>query len=622
MTFTEYKNLIASKKIVLLEIDLPLKSTQRPTMLLNYEPGIWFIKLTPDPILDITARVISLIPNPIPDDGLDIGSVIINDQNMIKVPSLPDLRLQDQSFMYDIATTKLYFHFHEWEPPNAGLYLVRNIIIGQTTGFCDKEDSDEGCYFGDVWYEPRIASIPSISKKKDPLFFGITRYTGGDVTLINDDGFFDNYKSLSIYRQRAALKIGFDGLDYANYYTLFSGYIFGYNWDFGKFTIKLQDPRNLLSKSIPYNQLTISDFPYLSESNIGKLKPIAYGTILNAPLICLNEEQTGPPANFNFLLMDTEFYSVTSVQNVYVNEVLLSSAYYTLNASAGTISIQQAKCIDDLGNVTADFTGVNITNSLAIAKDLIYRYMDISFIPTNFNIAEWNNTQANVLKSYVYEDDAIEVKNILEKLCIDSDVNIFVQDDGKYTARLYNGEKTPVRQIYNDEWLGQPSSNIDESQFSSSLIIKYANDIANGKPRQYINKDYEAAVVLKYKSYQQKEIETTIPDLAGAEAKSIIIMNYSSNIPQIVKRKTKIQNIDLSIMDLVVASPDTRTGEQENLAIWEITEISKNLSKFEIDLTMRFVKYYVEPIEAEWFAGRLWNQDIFFEKLYSISYGG
>ena len=618
MIFNDIKDLPISRKIVLLEIDLPLKTTQQPSALHNYEAGIWFILLTPDPILDITAGVISLIPNPVPDNGLDVGSVTVDDLGYIKVDSLAELRLQEGSFYYVIATTALYFHFPGWEWPT-GIYSVDRIIVGQTTGFRTQLDSITGAYINGVEYQPRIKSVLAISKSKDPLFWGINRYQGGTVTLDNADGFFDNYKSMKIYRQPGRILLGFDGLAYADYRVVYSGNVDSYTWDFEKFNIKLQDPRKFLSIQIPRNTLTKSAYPYLDDGNVDAMKPIAYGSVRNAELICLNETEAA--ANFTFLLMDTEFHAVTSVSEVRVDGVLLASSHWTLNAAAGTLSIPSAYCVDDLTNITADFIGANIINSLAIVKDIIDNYGGIEFISTNYNMLEYNTTQAQARNCGLYLKDPKEISKIIENCCIASDVCFMVQDDGLFSARIYDTDRIPVKTIYTDEWIEPPVLSLDEGQFLSSVIIKYNKDQKEGKFYQYLNDTYESDVVYNYRSYNQKTFETILVNESDAIAKSESIMELSKNITEVITRKTGCQNIELSLMDFIVAAPSTRVGGVEFWGIYEVLGITKNLEQFHVELKLKYVKSYIMPEPVVWFAGRLWNHDLFYHKLYSVSYG-
>jgi len=125
LSFDTYKNLPVSKKIVLLEIDLPIKESQANDILINYEAGLWYNKLTPGAVY-VTGSdgQIGYYENQNEDDYKDVTAVKVDGIDYVKVLSLAELRVQQESFYYDKDTTELYFHFADWRQP-----LDSNIII-------------------------------------------------------------------------------------------------------------------------------------------------------------------------------------------------------------------------------------------------------------------------------------------------------------------------------------------------------------------------------------------------------------------------------------------------------------------------------------------------------------
>lgn len=617
MSFATLKELAASKKIITLELDIPLLPEDNIDMLLNYEPGIWYIELHPDPVMTFDAGAIVWVADPNEFQDADIGSVKVSGVDYIKAESLAELRLQSESFYYDIVSTKLYIHFLDSHQP-CGEWSISYILIGQTTGYCDKVDSVNGAYFNGVYFEPRIMSVPSINKSKDPLFFGVLKFQGGSVTLKNE-GYFDKFAELNIVRQAARLKLGFDGLDYDEYWEGPGYYVESYSRNYKEFILKLQDVRKALSTPVPPNVLTLTEWPNLNPDNVNKPKPILYGTRRGIPLICLNEMDTSA-ATYQFLVMDTEFHDVTGVSAVYVNGEALSSGQWSLNAAAGVITINDEYCEDNLTDVTCDATGANISNAMLVVKDLMLNYGNVQFIPTNYDTKEWNLATADAQKVGLYIDEQKALIDCIEPCCVASDILFFSKDGGKYTARRYDENRAPrTTPIHADEWIDEPQIECDWTKFLSSVTINYDEDLTTRKKRSYLNTTYEAEVFTRYKSKQTKSFDTILADAAGAAAKSETIMSLSKVIGEIVKRTTKTQNIDLEIMDFIIASPTTRVGETEQLGIWEIIGIAKNLSAATVALTMRYVKPYTEPEEIEYQQGYLWGERIFGEILHSVT---
>lgn len=619
MSFELFKNQAASKKIIVVELDIPMKGEQNLTRLINYEPGIWFTTFTPEYIIEIEGGVINVILNPEINDGYDVGSLKVAGVDYVHVSTFEDLRLQEESYLYDLETTKLYIHFLDYHQPVKDWAITR-ILVGQTTGYCDKIDSINGAYFDGRYFEPRIKNVPAIQKSKDPIYFGLHKFQGGNVSFDNYDGHFDKFKDANIFRQPVRIKLGFDTLNYDDYWQGPGYYVENYTRDFKQFNLKVQDIRKALSMPVPPNVFTLTEYPWLDEDMVNKPKPIWYGRKRKVPLICLNPNQSA--STYYFFMCDTEFHDATEIETVWVDETELTSGQWSVNLSTGIVSISSTYCSENLDSVYATGTGANIKNSLAIAKDLMLNYGNIAFIPTNYDTREWNIAQAGGRESALYINEVTELNKILEKCGDASDTLIYPKDGGKYSARQYNENRTPTRRIYADEWMNDPSISPDYDKFLSSVRIDYDKDESEDKFRSYLNTDYEEEVFKRYQSKQNRIIETILATEAAAAAKSEIIMQISKFVPEVVKRKVKTQHIDLEIMDFIIASPHTRVGQTEQLGVWEIIGITKNLTKAEIELTMRWVKTYIEPEVFDYQQGILWGLKIFGNKLHSETVWG
>ena len=85
---------------------------------------------------------------------------------------------------------------------------------------------------------------------------------------------------------------------------------------------------------------------------------------------------------------------------------------------------------------------------------------------------------------------------------------------------------------------------------------------------------------------------------SDANLKAQTILDYSSSVPSVVKRRTKFQNVDLEIMDFVICSPFTRFGARERYGVYEVIGIVKDFNRYEIELTLKFVKDYPYPVDV------------------------
>jgi len=571
--------------IILWEFDTPLLRDS----LLNYSAGIWKWCISPG---DITVT---------DDNGnigyygntneiiYNLGSVVIDGTPLLKVTDIDDLKTQDSAYYYDLLDTTIYITFANYEP-----WLDQLIFLGAVSGYSNKDDNNGNVFSGN-YYKPIIQSISGIKKSKDPLFYGLLKYNTGTVKLINTDGEFDSWRDQKSYRQPTRLLLGEVGDIYSAFVPVGAGVIGEHTRSWDNFSIKFEDPRNVLSNKMPKNKLKKADWPDLSDSNVDAPKPIAYGEINNAPCICLNEEATA--SYYTFLICDTEYNAVSGLGTVKVNNVAVS--VYSSNLAAGTFVLTSAIAGSDKSSVTASFTANAIDNGVDIIKDILKNYADTDYISEYYDLVETAQavTDCSGRNVALYIKEENDVKKALEKVCIDIDGLFFMHDDGLWTVRIYDDDRTPAQTIEFDDILeGSPAIDGNEDQFLSSVIIKYNKNQATGSYSTYENTLYEAEVFAYYKALQTKTLETRLSDLASAQAKSESIMAFSKYIQDIVKIKVGFEFYDLEIMDFVICDPIRRRSGTEIKGIYEIIDISKDFNNYRIQLTLKYIKTYVPVV--------------------------
>lgn len=500
-----------------------------------------------------------------------------------KTDSIEDCLLTDSSFYYDSTTTRLYVHFDNFNPP-WGYDIFFGAAIGYSMGGTDH-------YYNNVYYPPVLSKIFNVKRSKDPLFYGLLQFTSGTVELINASGLFDAWRSWNLYAQPSRIMGGEDGDTYAELDTFFTGSIGPTSRTWSSMSVKNEDIRKRLTQPIARNLLTLAEYPDLNESSVDSPKPVAYGPINNAPCICLNEEESGSPSTYTFLLCDTEWNLVTSLDAVYVEGVdQLSHA--TLDATAGTFTLSTSY-YNPGDNVTASFT-IGISNGVEIIKDIISNYDKKPFLNSFWNVGEVTVAASVSRATSLYIDDDTDIKSCIEKICSDIDAIFFAQDNGKYNIRIYNQDRLYSKIILVDDWIDEPKIDDNQDQFLTSVIIKYNHDIDADTWYQYENKDYEDVAFAIYKTYKVKAYETGLTTLAAAIEKSETILDYSANVRDIITRSVKFKTdsddfTTLEIMDFIICAPESRVNDIPVYALYEVLGLEKNFSTFELKITMRYV---------------------------------
>ena len=570
MTFNELKKLRDSEKIILVELDLPIVND----FLISDQEGIWYKVLTPEEII-LFGGVFNPDRNTFIFVDVPSVKVIYNEQisNYTKTSNRNDLLAQEDSFYYDASTSKIYFHFENFDPP-----LSRVIKIGAVSGFCDKAGTVNQGRYNDILYETRVNNVPSIKYKKDPITFGVLQFQNVSYGLNNQDGYFDNLGIRQISRQQARLYFGFDTLDRDDFQLIHTSIIEDFSRSFTNYTIKGIDFRNQLNRSVPDNIYNTTDYPNMDTDDEGEFIPLAYGVIVNAPCIQID---TGTNT---FKMCDTTYNPVkTGTVTAYKDGVAVSSGI-SYDYTNGTFTLSTYN--DE--EITADFT-VDLENPLDAAKDLIENWGSVAYIDTNFNTDEWEK-ETNLNSGYKfskYIDSATKIIDIIADICKSANGVFYTQKSGLYTFKSYDANRLITRRIHNSDWIDDPQETNPQDDFLSSVVIKYGKDINEDKYKQYINNDYRLTAIEKYSIENTRDIEANLSDETSAIALSEEIMDIAQDIVPVIKRTTYMEYIDIELMDFIEAAHD-RDGE--SLKVWEVIGIDYNFNNYTMTLTMRFVK--------------------------------
>jgi len=268
-----------------------------------------------------------------------------------------------------------------------------------------------------------------------------------------------------------------------------------------------------------------------------------------------------------------------------------------VNLTAGTFTLTSAQVGGNTDKVTASFV-MPYSNGVDIIKDLMKNYAFTDYIDEYYDLTEMAQsvTDCAARNDSLYISEESTVAKAIEKVCIDIDGLFFQHDNGLWTVRIYDSERTPVKTIEFDEILDAPSIEGNEDQFLSSAVIKYNKNNDSGEFYTYENTNYETEVFAEYKALQSKTFETGLTDLTSAQLKSESIMEFSKFIEDIVKIKVGFQFYDLEIMDFVICDPRRRRSEIEDKAIWEIIEISKDFNNYTIQLTLKYISIYTPVV--------------------------
>jgi hypothetical protein len=264
MTFIEHLAKSVDDPRILVEIDISKLNTQW----VNLGGGIWWLAVD----ADYSEYVDATLDNCFSAQTFNnIASVICNGLNLSKVASLILISTTERSFYWD-GSNNLYARFLNNDEPS-----IMNIWLGIVYGYSFNEFTPLGAT---KTYEGRLESIPRLTKKRDPLYFGKIAFDGGSIVLKNNDGNFDTFAiDNDVYGNECRIKFGYDGMDYDDYVTIYKSYIGRLDITEDTMVVNLDDKRKQFARPITYSctnknaldaivEIIQTEYPYINYSSV------------------------------------------------------------------------------------------------------------------------------------------------------------------------------------------------------------------------------------------------------------------------------------------------------------------------------------------------------------------
>jgi hypothetical protein len=566
-----------SKKILLFEMDIG----QTQEFWTNWRAGSWFVNFDMDyPNIDS-----SLLSGVEAQDVTTIGSVKQGGSSLRKVASKEDVQENDSSFYYDPLFKSLYIHLSNGDSPN-----IHIVTIGVSYGF-----ANHAGIYGDNLYRGRLLSIPSMSKSKDPQFFGVVSFDGGDVTIDNTDGEYDRIaEDNDIFGNAARIVLGFDDMEYKDFYPLFEGFMETISVGRQKLVVTVMDRRKQLSRKLPARVFDATTYPDIKDSNVGKPIPIGYGVIRNAPVICTNEEEDPAPANYDFKLCDTTDHAINEITQVYVDGVEVSTSASSL--ANGTFSLAAAD-YDPGDDVTCDFKGFEdalgnlIANGLDVIADLLESYYNTKFNSNFYNTGRWDRHKAPDIGLFVEKET--ELIEIIGEIAESVQGDFAIESDGRFVCRIFDEYQAVLQTITRDQLLEVPelpAIEYDPTEVLTSVRVGYSKDWAEDEYLWHVDDSQEEDIFGKYKTYLRKDFETLLTSAADAQTFGERRLELSGSVKRLFPVLTKPQVLLREIGDFIYVYLDRPSKTMLGKAKAEIVGIEKNGDGMTIRLDCRMLQ--------------------------------
>ena len=565
-----------TQKVVLLEIDIG----EIQDFLTNHAAGVWFVNFDVNyPNIDS-----SLLVGVEAQDIELVGSVAWDGVQLAQVSSVAEVETTDSSFFF--SDPELYIRGVNGNSP-AG----HSVLIGVSTGLANFVRT-----FNNQTYEARVLSVPSIGRSKDPVFFGKVSFDSGAVTVDNNDGRFDEFgEDNDVFGNAARLRLGFDDLPFSEYRVVFSGFVESLAIGRSTMVVQIQDQRKALQRAVGLNVFNLTDYPDLDPDNVDNVIPLAYGTVKNAPCTVLNELEGGTPS-WTVKLADP-IHDITSVTEVRVEGVAVTPTATDLTLAEVTLANGDFSPGDE---VTADFVGYEesastITNGLDVIKDLLTEFFPIEFDSNFFNVPEWNAATLLAPDVGLWVGVSTPVIDLIEDISDTIFGSFIVEDGGTFTYRIFDDPGSSAITFRREEILDWEPIDYDPSESITSTLVGYDRDLSTGRFLLLEDRSQETTLQSTLNLLREGQFDTLLFTAGDAQDFSDTVLELQGLIRKIVEFTVKMQAIDIEVGDFINAQLDRPTTTALGFVYGEVLGIDRNLSAFEITITLRIIKRIEDP---------------------------
>jgi hypothetical protein len=281
--------------------------------------------------------------------------------------------------------------------------------------------------------------------------------------------------------------------------------------------------------------------------------------------VCTNEEESGPPANYTFKLVDVTDHTngIKSIDKVTV-ENTDKTAYKTDDLANGQFTLPSAHYTPGQ-RVYVDYQGFVdgssdlIENSLDVIADVLNTYLGVPYNPDNYNTTAWEAIQAGTKNLGVHVGKQEKVSTIIGTIALSNFGYFIQQDNGLFTFKILDRTAAADETVLLNEYFDEPEIAFDGSRYLSSVRIGYAKDQANDEYRWYEDNSLEADIVAEYKKYISKDYETYLTSEEDAQDLAGKFMDLMKKVRGTITTATGIQRVDFEIGDIKNLTLDRRS---------------------------------------------------------------
>lgn len=464
---------------------------------------------------------------------------------LVHVDTAADLLTTPNSMFMENRIVYVNIPKHTWLYPDNS---ARNRIVHPFLTAAMNPDNPSNNFIEDKQAGIRLEP-PNFTVKLSDNYYGVILNQGFNISLINNDGFFDDENKWNLFNSPVVIKKSMKDIsEYQDFKEIREGYIESTTTQFETFEVTAGDNLSTLNNQV-CTVITQELFPDITidEQQIGKSIPVIFGTV-RSKLIYLQKTEIeindhSKKTNCVYLLPE----GTSNVGNVYdKNGNLMNKTVDIINKTiTTTVTIDSDIEADKEKSPEAEnaiITGYTDSKIGTVLKRLFSktRFASNAF----FNVTEWN-TYNNTAPSVNIEFTSGDIKSAINKVLQNDMIYLIQQSDGKFTIRQY-GKNYTTRNLYNWQLTKTPEKDYADAyeDYFSACIINY-----DEKSYLYNTLEYEAEK--KYQKRVLKTFDTDLTNSTDALKFAALLSRRFTGIKQTIKIALGIDTSDFQLLDTI-----------------------------------------------------------------------
>jgi hypothetical protein len=487
------------------------------------------------------------------DNYTGYGIQLFFGQFLTEVFLTSSLQSTENSFYVDTVNSLVYINitYKPFQYSSAFSALYDNSNSTFSTAPRDPENLSD-IYYGNVRAYPRMET-PSIKNKLNDVISGIVVYNDFSIDIDNHDGLFDGLDITEYFNTPVQVsKVVGEATTLAEFNRIRYGTVQDIKVTFDALEIKGVDQIYLMNKSF-CRKADIALYPNISDTNLNKEIPVAWGPVLGVELIEVNRDTADPATWAEYIALDSDY--ITSVQAVYDddgNEFTLTTDY-TFDTSTGIIKIIK---VDGDGEVidaeTADVTGQASCKLGQVVIDALSRNENLAYVEGIWDITETNKYLA-ICPDVGFYFDGGTTRELVQGV-LKNDIAFLIQkNNGLLTIRRW-GETYDTHTIQTYLTTQKPEKDFEDASkyyCSTAKIMSGKNHASGNYTAIYIDDTREDEIFENYRRSYTAEFETDLTDDGDIEDLAERVLERFGEVRETLSVGVGSDTFQINLLDTV-----------------------------------------------------------------------